>query len=76
MSNAASFLDKVYEQQTSVANELTALKEESKNLQDLFMQYLQRMWQVQQRLNVVAKVADDHCAEIYNHMEGAIEEVV
>lgn len=76
MSTTAFLETTVYEQQTNVANNLNALKEESKNLQDLFMQYLHRMWKLQERLNQLAKVADDHCAEIYNHMEGAGEEVV
>ena len=76
MSTTALFLDKVYKQQTDVANNLNALKEESKTLQDAFMQLLHRMWQVQIRMSELAKVADDRCAEIYNHMEGAGEEVV
>jgi peptidoglycan hydrolase CwlO-like protein len=69
MSNAALFLDKVYENQTDIANKLNALETESKTLQDSFMQLLHRMWKVQKDLKSVAKEADENCAQLYEHME-------
>jgi hypothetical protein len=76
MSSAALFLDKVYEQQTELANKLNVLEAESKVLQDSFIQLVHRFWKNHAEMKQLAKGADDHCAEIYNHMEGAVEEVV
>jgi hypothetical protein len=70
MSSTALFLDKVYEQQTTLSNNLNALEAEFKDIQDGFDQLFYRLKKKQKEFKKLAMVADENCAEIYNHIEG------
>jgi 23S rRNA A2030 N6-methylase RlmJ len=72
MSSTALFLDKVYEQQTTLSNNLNALEAEFKDIQDGFDQLFYRLKKKQKEFKKLAMVADENCAEIYNHMEGEV----
>jgi hypothetical protein len=69
-SNAALFLDKVYEQQTALSNNLNVLEMEFKDIQDGFDQLFYRLKKKQKEFKKLTMVADGNCAEIYNHIEG------
>lgn len=73
MSKTA-ILEKVYQDQTDLANNLNILKDEFGEAATAFIDFQVKFFSLKKKVDLLASISDENCAEMYEHLEEPVLE--